>query len=168
MRSIKWFLLASAFGLLVPMSHRGPMMARADDCEGDCPEEIYCTWADPPMVRGQVLVGGSLTNGILVQVKNKTQNLVYQPYGPDSQNCEPDLPIPETQSHYCPYCQRDGQWTSFWETWCYGVMSPPPQPTRAICEGDSILARAIYQGHTVTVRAQYDGESPFWMPDIEF
>jgi len=104
-------LLLLGMGLLVPV------FALADDCEGDCPEEIDCTWADPPCVRGSVRVADTLHNGIQVYVKNKTQKIVYQPYGPDSQNCYPQpLLIPETKTHYCEGCGMNGQWGSYWET----------------------------------------------------
>jgi len=104
-------LLLLGMGLLVPV------FALADDCEGDCPEEIDCTWADPPCVHGSVYVADTLTNQIQVYVRNKTQKIVYQPYGPDSQNCYPQpLLIPETKTHYCEGCGMNGQWGSYWET----------------------------------------------------
>lgn len=154
--------------LLLGMGLLVPVLALADDCEGDCPEQINCTWADPPCVRGSVYVADTLHNGIQVYVKNKTQNIVYQPYGPDSVNCDPPLPIPETRSHNCPECQMRGQWGSYWETWCSGMLKPPPHPNWPICEGDSILAAAVYEGDTVIVRDQYNGNPYFRMPNIEF
>ncbi|KPL05785.1 hypothetical protein AMJ71_10995 [candidate division TA06 bacterium SM1_40] len=68
-------------------------------------------------VHGSVYVADTLTNQIQVYVRNKTQKIVYQPYGPDSQNCYPQpLLIPETKTHYCEGCGMNGQWGSYWET----------------------------------------------------
>lgn len=89
-------LVSLVLALVAPSPIQGPrlVLAGQGDCEGDCPEERYCTWADPPIVRGEVAVNGVLTDGILVEVKNITENYWYQPYGPDSTNCDPPLGIP--------------------------------------------------------------------------
>jgi len=48
------------------------------------------------------------------------------------------------------------------------MLSPPPQPIRPICEGDTIQAAAVYEGDTVWVWDVYNGRDYFRMPDIEF
>lgn len=172
MRGATALSLTVALVLLAPASNRVPGPALAWDCEGDCPE-FNCTWADTPCVHGEVTVNGALTNGIQVYVKNKSEDYIYDPYGPDSVNCSPPLPIPETRTHYGEGCHKNGQWASYWETWCYGTLSPPPKPERKICHGDSILSRAFHQGQSKTVRAMYDttqttGGGYFRMPPIAF
>jgi hypothetical protein len=88
MRGATALSLAVVLVLLAPVSNRapGPGRALAWDCAGDCPE-FGCTWADTPCVHGEVTVNGVLTNGIQVYVKNKPENYIYDPYGPDSVNC---------------------------------------------------------------------------------
>jgi hypothetical protein len=130
---------------------------------------IDCPWVDWPAISGRVFLDGSPKNLILVHVKNVTQDIEYDPWGPDP-SCE--CYYPETLTHTCAWHGGPGWWASFWEIYCPGGEGFEPfagdRQLMAICDGDSLEAWAVYEGDTVLVDSTYVEDDEFIMPDMEF